>query len=170
MWSFEVRDSWGPDDSAEPGGVIMSQQILVPVDGSEQSFEAIELACALAKDSGDTLRLLHVVPNKEIPEGLKRFAAVEHINSSPVYMYETAVAENVLNVAKGRAADRGAKDIELSIEHGDAAKRILEVADREHADTIVMGTRGLSDIQGLVLGSVAHKVTHGASCRVVVVK
>ena len=148
----------------------MSGRILVPVDGSEHSFRALDVACSLAKAEGKKIRLLHVVPNKDIPEALKRFAQVEHIHDSPELLYESGVAENVLNTARDQAAAIGALDVESSVEHGEASKGILAAASEGDVDTIVMGTRGLSDIQGLVLGSVAHKVTHGATCRVVTVK
>ena len=149
----------------------MSGQILVPVDGSEHAFRALQVACSLSKAEGKSIRLLHVVPNKDIPEGLKRFAQVEHIHNSPEYLYESAIAENVLNEARDQAIAAGTEQVECSVEHGDASRGILEAAaSHRDIDTIVMGTRGLSDIQGLVLGSVAHKVAHGADCRVIAVK
>jgi nucleotide-binding universal stress UspA family protein len=148
----------------------MSGQILVPVDGSEHAFRALEVACGLAKGENKSIRLLHVVPNKEIPEGLKQFAALEHIHDSPEHLYETAIADNVLNTARSQAVAVGVEKVQCSIEHGDASKGILDAASHGDVDTIVMGTRGLSDIQGLVLGSVAHKVAHSAGCRVIAVK
>ena len=148
----------------------MSGRILVPIDGSEHAFRALEVACSLARSEGKRLRLLHVVPKTEIPEGLKRFAEVEHMRDSPEHLYESAVAENILDAARSQAASAGVADVESAVEHGDASHGILEAASRGDVDTIVMGTRGLSDVQGLVLGSVAHKVGHGAGCRVVTVK
>lgn len=148
----------------------MTEQILVPVDGSEHAFRALKVACALARVENRGIRLLHVVPNKEVPTGLKRFAAVEHMQDPPEFLYETAIAENILNAARDQALAEDAQNVECSIEHGDATKGILEVADREGVDSIVMGTRGLSNIQSMVLGSVAHKVMHAADCRVIVVK
>lgn len=148
----------------------MSNQILVPVDGSEHAFRALQVACSLAKSENKSIRLLHVVPNKEIPEGLKRFARIEHVHDSPESLYENAIAENVLTTAHDQAVAGGAQDVECSVAHGDASRGILETASRQDVDTIVMGTRGLSDAQGLVLGSVAHKVAHGADCRVIAVK
>lgn len=148
----------------------MSGRILVPVDGSEHAFRALEVACSLARAENRQLRLLHVVPSTEIPEGLKRFAQVEHVHDSPEHLYESAVAENILNTARGQAASAGAEGAECSVEYGDAARGILEAASQGDVDTIVMGTRGLSDVQGLMLGSVAHKVSHGARCRVITVK
>ena len=55
-------------------------------------------------------------------------------------------------------------------EYGDPAERILDCAKREHVDMIVMGTRGLSDLKGLLMGSVSHKVSHLADCACVTVK
>jgi len=148
----------------------MSNQILVPVDGSDHAFHALRVACSLAKSENKSIRLLHVVPNREVPEGLKRFTQIEHVHDSPESLYETAIAENVLTTARDQAAAAGAANVECSVEYGDASRGILETASREDVDTIVLGTRGLSDAQGLVLGSVAHKVAHGADCRVIAVK
>ena len=148
----------------------MSGQILVPVDGSDHALEGLKVACSLAKADGKAIKLLHVVPNTAVPEALKRFAEVEHIQDTPQYLYEAGIAENILNMARDRAAEAGIDNVETEIEYGDAAKGILKVVSAGDVDTVVMGSRGLSDIQGLVLGSVAHKVSHGADCRVVTVK
>lgn len=148
----------------------MSEQILVPVDGSEHAFRALEVACTLAKAENRSIRLLHVVASKEVPAALKRYAEIEHMQAAPDYLYETGIAENVLNAARDQVLADGVQNVECSIEHGDATKGILEVVGREEVDTIVMGTRGLSDFQGMVLGSVAHKVAHAADCRVIIVK
>jgi nucleotide-binding universal stress UspA family protein len=53
---------------------------------------------------------------------------------------------------------------------GDPADAILEAAKREKADTIVLGSRGLGDFKGLVLGSVSHKVAAHAECTCITVK
>ena len=148
----------------------MAEQILVPVDGSEHAFRALKVACVLAKAENRTIRLLHVVPNKEVPAGLKQYAKIEHLRNPPEYLYEAAIAEGVLNAARDQALAQNAQAVECSVEHGDATKGILQAACQNDVDTIVMGTRGLSDVQGMVLGSVAHKVAHGADCRVIVVK
>ena len=148
----------------------MCAQILVPVDGSEHAMRALSVACELAKSEKRTLRLLHVVPSREVPAGLKHFARVEHVQDPPEYLYETGIAESILNAARDQALEEGASEVECSVECGDATKGILETATREQVDTIVIGTRGLSDFQGVVFGSVAHKVAHAANCRVIVVK
>jgi nucleotide-binding universal stress UspA family protein len=54
--------------------------------------------------------------------------------------------------------------------YGNATREILQLANEISADIIVMGSRGLSDFAGLVMGSVAHKVLHLARCPVLVVR
>jgi nucleotide-binding universal stress UspA family protein len=53
---------------------------------------------------------------------------------------------------------------------GEQAKAIVDEASRFDADLIIMGSRGLSDFQALLLGSVAHKVVHYAHCPVLIVR
>jgi nucleotide-binding universal stress UspA family protein len=54
--------------------------------------------------------------------------------------------------------------------HGDPAAAILEEAETEHADMILVGTRGRNPVERLILGSVSTKVVHGAHCDVLVVR
>ena len=58
----------------------------------------------------------------------------------------------------------------LAAELGDAARVILDCAKERNADLIVMGTRGMSDLRGLLVGSVSHKVSHLADCSCVTVR
>ncbi len=147
----------------------MDKRILVPVDGSDYSLKALDIAADLAEKYGSTVIILHVVPSNEVPEGLKKWAKTEQFLDPPEAIYEQAIANRILEAAETRLNGNDISSIQRATEHGDAAKQILEVAKREHADLIVLGTRGLSDIQGLVLGSVAHKVTHAAPCTVITV-
>lgn len=148
----------------------MIKHIVVPLDGSDSAFKALELACDLAEKYQAKLLLLHVVPSRELPESVRHFAQVEGIEGPPELVYEKVVANNVLETGIKQAQDKGLKSLDELIEYGDPAKKIVDVAARRHADTIVMGTRGLSDIKGLVIGSVAHKVSHLADCTVISVK
>lgn len=146
------------------------KHVLVPVDGSDQAFKALDVAAALAKQAGARVTVLHVVPHVEIYADLKRWADIEHVHESTQWLYDQGVAENILNAAVDRVEAEDVTNVERAVAHGDPAKCILEAAKDKKVDAIVLGTRGLSDIQGLVLGSVAHKVCHGARCSVVTVK
>jgi len=76
----------------------------------------------------------------------------------------------VLQIAKDDAGNRGLTDIETMVVIGDPARAIVEAATKKKADLIVIGSRGLGDLQGLLLGSVSHKVAQSASCSCVVVR
>ena len=80
------------------------------------------------------------------------------------------MAEQVLDAGERLAKQHGAKNVEKISEEGDPAKRILEQAEKSHASLIVMGSRGLSDIKGLMMGSVSHKVSNLANCSCMTVK
>ena len=59
---------------------------------------------------------------------------------------------------------------QVRILEGPAAEKIVSVAKQESCEMIIMGSRGRSDLQGLILGSVAHRVLHSAPCPVLVIR
>lgn len=143
-------------------------KILLPVDGSENAFRAIELACKLAS-TADELLLLNVVGRGELPEELKRYAQVEHIEGPPAWQYEQLVASEMLSAALERVRALGMQNYDTFVRSGDVAKTINAVAEETGAGLIVMGSRGLGSLKGLAFGSVSQKVCHGAPCQVVTV-
>jgi nucleotide-binding universal stress UspA family protein len=68
------------------------------------------------------------------------------------------------------ASKAGVKKISSVIIEGDPAEAILDLAAKNKADMIIMGSRGLSDFKGLLLGSISHKVSAQAECSCVTVK
>jgi nucleotide-binding universal stress UspA family protein len=80
------------------------------------------------------------------------------------------IAEHLIGAAETEARDSGARDVSTVVLDGDPARRILECAEQEDTDCIVMGSRGLSDIRALVLGSVSQKVSNAATCTCIAVK
>ncbi len=73
-------------------------------------------------------------------------------------------AERLLNAATLVARDHGVTKVETIVEFGKPAECILDVAKREKADAIVMGSHGYSDLKGLFVGSLSHQVAHEADC------
>jgi len=80
------------------------------------------------------------------------------------------VGQHIIERAKNRAAQKGLLNVEARIENGDPADCILHCIDEEDIDCVVMGSRGLSGIKGLFLGSVSHKVANRAPCTCITVK
>jgi len=175
----------------------MFETILAAVDGSEHSEQAVHLAADIATKYKARLMLLHVCPEGSVPEGLRRLASVEFAMpggsaaarpdvsesvgrimdparegsdaASAAEVYEK-LGHQILEYSKGIALEKGVAAVETLLDKGDAADVIVQQADRLGANIIVMGTRGLGTLKGLLVGSVSHKVTQLAPCTCVTVK
>jgi nucleotide-binding universal stress UspA family protein len=134
-------------------------KIFLPVDGSDHSRRAIDQAAQLARLSGGEVRVFHFQEREPSKAGVAGFET-------------TADATGLVDAALGqlRAAGVKASGETRAGLAGEAAKAIVDEAGRFGADLIVMGSRGLSDFQGLLVGSVAHKVLHYAHCPVLIVR
>lgn len=135
----------------------MFERILVAVDGSHYSRQAIPIATELAKRFKSDVFALHVFERE-----LSRAAPLETPDE----------ATSVITEAVKAFRDAGV-NATGEVRHavtGHAAKQIVEAASEKGSDLIVMGSRGLSDIGGLLLGSVTHKVMQLAHIPVLVVR
>lgn len=138
--------------------------ILLPVDGSENSTRAVQRAIDLSKESGET-KLLLVTAYPPIASGnVKRYFSPEDIQS--FYREE---GEKALSPAKA-LLDKAGVSYEEEVLVGPVAQTIAEYAKKKNADTIIMGTRGLGTVTGMVLGSVTTKVLSLVEIPVLLVK
>ncbi|RLI27308.1 MAG: universal stress protein [Candidatus Hecatellales archaeon] len=140
----------------------MYKHILVPVDGSETSFKAAREALQLAKLFGSKVIALYVVDLRKLEE------------------YEEAEKEQ----AKRKLREFGVKALERiedeskkfdvvfesMVKEGNPSEVIVETADQLEVELIVIGTRGLTGLKRMVLGSTAYRVVEWANCQVLVVK
>lgn len=150
--------------------VQMFRKMLVPVDGSDCALKAVEIASDLADKHEGNIVLLHVSKTHKLPASVRHFLEVEHIEEPPAWLYERAVADHILQKAEERAKAGGLIAVETAVRDGDPARVIVDFAKAQKVDAIVIGTRGVSDLRGLLMGSVAHQVSHLAECTVVAVK
>ena len=172
----------------------MIEKILVPVDGSPHSVKAVELASDLASKYDAQIVLLHVLLRGHMPDGLKKALEIEvskHearadnlVNIPQEIMARVGSKKNVqlsfeeldfigkymLSNVAVICQDKGVSKVEKLVEEGDPAKVIIKLADDVQADMIVMGNRGLSDFQGMLVGSVSHKVSQHSKCTCVTVR
>ena len=135
-------------------------RILLPVDGSRLSDAAADMAIDMA-GSGATVVLLTV--RRTVPTGLGQPNATELLE------YLNQGAEEVMAHYRAKLSNADVDFLELVV-GGDVAEVISNVADNEKCDVIVMGSKGKSDLEGLFLGSVTHKVLQTTSKPVLVVK
>lgn len=138
----------------------MYKRILVATDGSPNAGQALEHAIELARSTeGAEVLILHV-------------CGVCATDMSPDD--DTLnVAENVVQDAAKTVAEAGVAArtlVESDMPPESVGEAIADIARNEGVDLIVLGSRGLSEFKGMLLGSVSSKVLHHASCPVLVIK
>jgi nucleotide-binding universal stress UspA family protein len=137
------------------------EKILVPLDGSENSLQALQNAIQIAKRFDGELVLVHMY-------SINVFKLTpSQINA---YVLELRKAgEKILAQGKKLAYAEGVH-VETQLKEGHIVEGIVEIAKEGNFNLIVMGARGLSKLKELVLGSVSHGVTLHAPCPVLIVK
>jgi nucleotide-binding universal stress UspA family protein len=140
------------------------QKLVVPVDFSEHAEAALDAALALAKTSKATVHLVHAY---EIPLGTIPPYGVE-VPQALLIGVRDAAARRLEKAADKVRASGVACEAHLS--HGPTATTIAETAKQLGADLIVMGTRGLTGLKHVLLGSVAERVVRTAPCPVLTLK
>ncbi|NCF27679.1 MAG: universal stress protein [Gammaproteobacteria bacterium] len=173
----------------------MINNILCALDGSNHAEKALDMAIALAQKFDSRLVLFHVLMRNLDAEEIRRFSEVEgwtkeaiaevqrlqtvdsrievgdpydakHIPSDML----VKLAQHILKSARSDAEGKGVSNIATVIGDGDPAARILACAKKENIDCIIMGSRGLNDLQALFEGSVSRKVSNRAPCTTIAVR
>ena len=177
----------------------MLKTILVATDGSNHAKRAVELASDLADKYKAKLIALHIVSHTELPPGDRHLAEIEFADELKKYpgagsletvrgygklgmqavvmrhgqtdkLLHDIIGKHLLKRTKRDVQKKGVKQIETVLEDGDPASKILEIAKKRNADLIVLGSRGLSGLGGLFMGSVSNKVNHSSDISVITVK
>ncbi len=158
-------------------------KILVPVDYSDDSHQALQWGASLAKQYGAQLLLLHVIPKgtQEVPpedpdwKGLASRYYPEVAWERRAFPPEPIII-NLEERAQSELSQFAHKSltepvpVELKIAVGKPAEEILRVASEQGVDLIVMGTHGRTGLRYVLLGSVAERVARSAPCPVFTVR
>ncbi len=147
----------------------MINKLLVAVDGSNHSLKAVDYACTIAASLKAKVVLLYVLKPQELPEGLRDYANLEHIPGLDMDILKKVAGDLVSNAEK-RARDKGVDDIVGEVEEGPVARTIIARAKHYDADMIVVGSRGMGNIEATLRGGVSHRVELLAECAVLTVK
>lgn len=147
----------------------MINRILVPTDGSADSNRAVGLAAELAVKHDAALYLLNVIRDMQLPSELRKMAKVENIGQSRQDVLEF-VAEKIMGDAERRANRKGVKAVRKATGQGDPGSAISSYAQRNKIDLIVMGTRGLGSVKGMLMGSVSRKVANTCNVNLLIVR
>jgi len=146
----------------------MIGSVIVGTDGSQTAAVAVSHAVELARTFG--ARLSIVSAYEPVPEG--------RLRSSPPatpadIQWEVNQREDVLALLQTLAAqarEGGVEHVETFARVGDAADAILDVAEEQRSDLIVVGNKGMTGATRFLLGSVPNKVSHHAPCSVMIVR
>jgi nucleotide-binding universal stress UspA family protein len=132
--------------------------ILHPTDFSESAEGAFSVATMLAREHGSRIIVLHVYP-----------APIWH-GEVVARRQENGYEADLWHLLDKYQPPDPTIRVERQLVEGDAAKEILQLAEEEGCNVIVMGTQGRTGLTRLLLGSVAEKVMRGAKCPVLTVR
>lgn len=139
-------------------------KILLPVDGSDVSLDAVRFALGLLHSG---LQATAVLANVQEPATL-----YELIVAHDPEVIDRVAAEAGLHTLAGARAllDAAGVVYECEVAKGDPAHTIIDIAERFECDMVVMGARGASALRSAMLGSVSNEVLHASCVPVVIVK
>jgi nucleotide-binding universal stress UspA family protein len=141
--------------------------IVVGTDGSETAKEAVRQATELARQVGARIHLVSAY--EPVPEGRLRDERQQIPEDMQWMVNPREDVSGVLDQAGEDIAKQGV-EIDTHAREGDPADAILDVAEEQQADLIVVGNKGMTGAKRFLLGSVPNKVSHHAPCSVMIIR
>jgi nucleotide-binding universal stress UspA family protein len=141
----------------------MFSRILVPVDGSDNSYRALDAALLLSEKLRAEVTVIHIM--EDIPVS---YVVSEKLLREIVDAYKR---ENQLILSNcSQIATKKGLVIQTKLLQGNPGSTILDFCEKEKYDIIIMGSRGMGKFKELVLGSVSSRVLHHSSCPVMIIR
>jgi nucleotide-binding universal stress UspA family protein len=145
----------------------MFSRIVVGTDGSPTAHQAVREATELAKQTGATLDVVSayepVAPSRLREERIEAPSDIEHM-VNPHEDVDALLAQEAEEIGKAGVT------VHTFARQGEAADAILDVAEEQNADLIVVGNKGMTGAKRFLLGSVPNKVSHHAPCSVLIIR
>ena len=145
----------------------MYSSIVVGTDGSDTAREAVRQATRLAAAGGARIELVSAY--EPVPEGRLREERQQVPGDLQWMVNPREDVSETLETAATELREAGV-DVETHAREGDPADAILDVAEEERADLIVVGNKGMTGAKRFLLGSVPNKVSHHAPCSVMIIR
>src|SRR4051812_34881459 len=146
----------------------MIKSIVVGTDGSDTAKKAVQEAAELAAAVGAEINLVSAyvpVSNQRLREEARQAPDDVQWQVTP-----REDVDKMLEEAEEALKETGVENVKRHAREGDPADAILDVAEEEGADLIVVGNKGMSGAKRFLLGSVPNKVSHHAPCSVLIVR
>ena len=141
----------------------MFTNVLVPVDGSDNSYRALDAALHLSEKLGSSITVVNVM--EQVP--------ITHIGSEKLLseLLEAYKKENqeILSKCSNIATEKGLS-IKTLLLQGNPASVILDYSKKEKFDLVIMGSRGMGKFKQLILGSVSSKIVHHSPCAILLIR
>ena len=146
---------------------IFPTQILLAIDGSDESDLAAQAATELSRETGSQVHLVYVLPTPAQLIGHHLYT--DEVRESLIGGAERD-AETFLKEQAEKVSSDGGKVAETHLRSGDPDKEILRTAESLGVGLIVLGSRGLGAVARMLIGSVSDSVVRHAHCPVFVVR
>jgi len=139
-------------------------KILLPIDGSSLSLEAVRFAIRMAKAG---LQVSAVVANVQEHANLYELVMAH----DPKVLEEVSASAGAHTLLEAQNLLKSAKiEFQSEVATGDPAQTLIEIVERYECDLVVMGASGMSNLRSALLGSVSNEVMHAAKVPVMIVK
>lgn len=139
-------------------------KILLPVDGSAVSLEAVRFAIRLARTGLETSVVL-----ANVQESASLYELVVAHDPQVIEEVSAAAGAHALEAAEALLKETSIP-YQCEVASGDPAHTIIDILERFECDLVVMGARGMGTLRSALLGSVSHEVLHAAGVPVMIVK
>ena len=146
----------------------MIRSIVVGTDGSETATKAVREAAELAAQLNAGMEIVSAYE----PVGTQRLKEeARQVPDDLQWMVNPREdVEATLREATEMAKELGVPDVRCHAREGDPADAILDVAEEQKSDLIVVGNKGMTGAKRFLLGSVPNKVSHHAPCSVLIIR
>jgi nucleotide-binding universal stress UspA family protein len=146
----------------------MFATILVGTDGSDTATTAVRYAIDLARELGARLQVVSAY--EPVSDERLRSDTIEVPHDAQWMINPREDVLGLLERARSEAEAVGVQKVETFARQGDAADAILDVAEEQRTDLIVVGNKGMTGAKRFLLGSVPNKISHHAPCSVLIVR
>ena len=146
----------------------MFATIVVGTDGSDTARTAVRYAIDLSRELGARLHMVSAFEPVSDPRRRSEQSQAPEDVQWQMGPHQEVLA--MLEEAEGEATAIGLTEVETHARQGDAADAILDVAEEQRADLIIVGNRGMTGARRFLLGSVPNRVSHHAPCSVLIVR
>lgn len=138
----------------------MFSKLLLATDGSEHSIRSAAYAVELAQKFDAKVDVVYVIDEKK-----SKSDVLHHVDKYDLKIERQEKIKPVLALL-----DNASITYEVHFTHGEPAPSIIDFAEKNESDCVIVGSRGRNKVQTMILGSVSHKVAKHAACPVLIIK